>query len=279
MADRSEVVAVEGAADPLDRPGEVDAVGDGRAVGSDEVDPGVVLAVPPAAHRGGVGPGQFADPTGGLAPGRRVGWVGRGRRSLSESGWSTARTRFSSVSRRSSGGQRPGGAVCLVASGGGWALGNCRQVGPVWRGAGSMPASCRIRQTVEAAMRWPRPASSPRVRRRPHRGTSPVSRGTSDLIAARVSAPGASTCGVVPLAGHEPAVPGERGARRRHRSMVVRWPGSRRAAAWSSGSRRPVRPPVEGPVRECGSLSCSRHGEPPPLPRPRRRPGTGPPRS
>jgi hypothetical protein len=32
---------------------------------------------------------------------------------------------------------------------------NCFQVGPVRRGAGSMPASCRICQTVDAAIRWP----------------------------------------------------------------------------------------------------------------------------
>lgn len=64
MAERFEVVAVECAADSLDRPGEVDAAGDGGAVGSDEVDLGVVPAVPPVAYRGGVGLGQFAGLSG-----------------------------------------------------------------------------------------------------------------------------------------------------------------------------------------------------------------------
>lgn len=59
-----EVVAVGGAVDPFDRAGEVDAVGDGGAVGSDEVDLGVVLSVPPAAYCGGVGPGEFAGLSG-----------------------------------------------------------------------------------------------------------------------------------------------------------------------------------------------------------------------
>jgi hypothetical protein len=38
---------------------------------------------------------------------------------------------------------------------------NCRQVGPDRRGAGSMSAVVRIFQTVEAAIRWPSPTSSP----------------------------------------------------------------------------------------------------------------------
>jgi hypothetical protein len=42
---------------------------------------------------------------------------------------------------------------------------NCRQVGLARRGAGSSPASFRIFQTVEAATVWPRPISSPWMRR------------------------------------------------------------------------------------------------------------------
>lgn len=33
-----------------------------------------------------------------------------------------------------------------------WAARNCRQAGPARRGAGSMPAACRISRTVEAAI-------------------------------------------------------------------------------------------------------------------------------
>lgn len=40
-----------------------------------------------------------------------------------------------------------------------------RQVGPKRRGAGSMPAACGISQTVEATMRCPSRAGSPRMRR------------------------------------------------------------------------------------------------------------------
>ena len=37
----------------------------------------------------------------------------------------------------------------------GLAVRNCFQVGPVRRGAGPIPASCRICQAVEAATGWP----------------------------------------------------------------------------------------------------------------------------
>jgi len=40
-----------------------------------------------------------------------------------------------------------------------------RQVGPDWRGAGSMPAVFKILDTVEAATRWLSPTSSPWMRR------------------------------------------------------------------------------------------------------------------
>ncbi len=42
-----------------------------------------------------------------------------------------------------------------------WECRNCDQVGPVRRGAGSMPAFFKISHTVDAAMFTPRPASSP----------------------------------------------------------------------------------------------------------------------
>ena len=42
---------------------------------------------------------------------------------------------------------------------------NWRQVGPDRRGAGSSPGSFMIFQTVEAATVWPRPTSSPWMRR------------------------------------------------------------------------------------------------------------------
>ena len=45
------------------------------------------------------------------------------------------------------------------------AVRNCRQVGPDRRGAGSMPAPLRIFHTVDAAIGWPSPTSSPWIRR------------------------------------------------------------------------------------------------------------------
>jgi hypothetical protein len=51
-----------------------------------------------------------------------------------------------------------------------WAARNCRQVGPARRGAGSMPAVCRISHTVEAAIAYPSRASSPWILRCPHVG-------------------------------------------------------------------------------------------------------------
>ena len=63
---------------------------------------------------------------------------------------------------------------------------NCRQVGPGRRGAGSIPASCRICHTVEAAIGWPSLTSSPCTRRCPHAGFSVAIRITSFRIAAGV---------------------------------------------------------------------------------------------
>jgi hypothetical protein len=46
-----------------------------------------------------------------------------------------------------------------------WASRNARQVCPDRRGAGSMPASLRICHTVDGASVYPRPVSSPWMRR------------------------------------------------------------------------------------------------------------------
>ena len=49
-----------------------------------------------------------------------------------------------------------------------WACRNCRQVGPARRGAGSMPAACRIFHMVDGATAMPIFVSSPWMRRCPH---------------------------------------------------------------------------------------------------------------
>ena len=62
-----------------------------------------------------------------------------------------------------------------------WAVRNCRLVGPARRGAGSMPAVCRISHTVDAAITCPSRASSPWILRWPQAGFSPAIRMTSVL--------------------------------------------------------------------------------------------------
>ena len=57
-----------------------------------------------------------------------------------------------------------------------WACRNCRQVGSVRRGAGSMPTARRISQTVDGATATPSFVSSPWIRRYPHSGFSCASR-------------------------------------------------------------------------------------------------------
>jgi hypothetical protein len=59
-----------------------------------------------------------------------------------------------------------------------WACRNCRQPGPERRGAGSMPAECRICHTVDGATVTPSFMSSPWIRRCPHSGFSLASRTT-----------------------------------------------------------------------------------------------------
>ena len=52
-----------------------------------------------------------------------------------------------------------------------WERRNCDQVGPVRRGAGSMPLVLRISHTVDAARLTPRPVSSPWILRYPRLGS------------------------------------------------------------------------------------------------------------
>ena len=63
-----------------------------------------------------------------------------------------------------------------------WARRNCRQVGPERRGAGSMPAACRIFQTVDGAIVTPSFVSSPWMRRCPHSGFSFARRTTRRVM-------------------------------------------------------------------------------------------------
>src|SRR6266545_2830664 len=63
-----------------------------------------------------------------------------------------------------------------------WAARNCRQVGPDRRGAGSMPAACKISHTVDAAIEYPRRANSPWILLCPHAGFSCAIRTISVLI-------------------------------------------------------------------------------------------------
>ena len=57
---------------------------------------------------------------------------------------------------------------------------------PARRGVGPAPAARRILHTVAADTRYPRPASSPWIRRWPHAGFSPASRKISRRTSARV---------------------------------------------------------------------------------------------
>ncbi len=54
-----------------------------------------------------------------------------------------------------------------------WLVRNSLQVGPVRRGAGPMPAACRISQTVDAAIGCPSRAGSPWIRLCPHYPIAP----------------------------------------------------------------------------------------------------------
>ncbi|HEY6313324.1 MAG TPA: BREX system ATP-binding domain-containing protein [Streptosporangiaceae bacterium] len=63
-----------------------------------------------------------------------------------------------------------------------WEARNCRQVGDARRGEGLSLAAARIRRIVPAPMRWPRPRSSPWIRRCPHLGFCLASCWTSARI-------------------------------------------------------------------------------------------------
>lgn len=92
---------------------------------------------------------------------------------------------------------------------------NCFQVGPVRRGAGSIPAPCMICHAVELAIGWPSLTSSPWTRRCPQVGLPVAIRITSLRIAAAVGGrPGCRRLVLVPFAGDQPP-----GARR------AAWPG------------------------------------------------------
>jgi hypothetical protein len=67
-----------------------------------------------------------------------------------------------------------------------WAARNCFQAGLARRGAGLIPASCRICQTVDAAIRWPSLTSFPWTRRCPRVWFSAAMRITSLRTAAAV---------------------------------------------------------------------------------------------
>ena len=102
-----------------------------------------------------------------------------------------------------------------------WAVRNCFQVGPVRRGAGSIPASCRICHTVEAAIWWPSLTSSPCTRRCPQVGI--LGRDADHELAdrgCRGRPPGTPSARVVPLACDQPPVPGEQ-RRRGHREYLA----------------------------------------------------------
>src|SRR5258707_674994 len=68
-----------------------------------------------------------------------------------------------------------------------WERRNCGQVGPVRRGAGSMPLALRISHTVDAATLTPSPASSPWILRYPQPWFWRASRRTRALIFLRIA--------------------------------------------------------------------------------------------
>ena len=89
---------------------------------------------------------------------------------------------------------------------------NSRQVGPVRRGAGSIPAVWRICQTVEAAIGCPRPGQ---FALNPAMAPSAVLTGKAqhEVLDGVLPSGTAAASGVVPSAGDESAVPGQQRAR------------------------------------------------------------------
>jgi hypothetical protein len=124
---------------------------------------------------------------------------------------------------------------------------DCRQVGPDRRGAGSIPASCRICHTVEAAMRWPSRISSPCTRRCPQLGFS---------TAMHLGLAPQTDLTHVELHGTPPVrTPPDRCG---HQKIVIPWQESRRrslpsADAARAGTKQPATP---------GRQACSALGQP-----------------
>ena len=97
-----------------------------------------------------------------------------------------------------------------------WDRRNCDQVTSERVGAGSIPALLRICQTVDAARRWPSPASSPWMRRYPQVGFSAARRSASRRSSAEVDGRPGGRCGWVQC----PGVTMRRRASRCQRSSV-----------------------------------------------------------
>ena len=114
---------------------------------------------------------------------------------------------------------------------------NWRQLGPLRRGAGSMPADLRIVQTVDAATRWPRPISSPWMRRYPPPRVLPRHPQRQIPYRLRDGRSAGFSLWIGPAASHERAC---------HRSSVVARPAGAGvagwAAAWPGAEQRRGRP-------------------------------------
>jgi hypothetical protein len=109
--------------------------------------------------------------------------------------------------------------------------------GPGRRGAGSIPASCRICHTVEAAIGWPSLASSPCTRRCPHAGVicCHTDHERADR-SRRGRSSGTSAVRVIPLACDKPPVPGQERRRGQSEHLAPPAPGDQ------PGQRREPQP-------------------------------------
>jgi hypothetical protein len=140
-----------------------------------------------------------------------------------------------------------------------WACRNCRQVGPVRRGAGSVPAACGISQMVDGATVTPSFLSSPWIRRCPRSGFSFARRTARRAILWAV--------------GHRP---GHAPIRKMHRDLhhPVRYPTSRhrltsrRRPYWGVASRLPLGPDYQATtsVLRLPPLRVGEHSDRPTVP-------------